>query len=452
MNRFFSNNVAWKIISLLLATLLWFFVINYQNPELTQEIKHNVTIRGINELEAKGYVLENEEQLRNMQVRILLKGPRLEMERLKSDNVQIDVRLDLTQYANLLTEEDAVSIEKPIQITAHTNIEGIIVEDIRPKTVGVVFEREEQATRNIHYTIQNESNSEYAALDPILKPTTVEISGPKSSVEKVETAQININVDNFSEDVLSYTVPIILLDEQGEEVIGVKKVPEYVEVTLPIGKKKRVPLEPQFKGTLPPGYIKANTLVSPQEITIVGKAAIVDTIQSIKLEKIALDNVIQSNNFRTDFILPEGIEYIDNIEPKATVTLEIQKETDYNYQVPVSELNLQVIGLPEGYAYEVIDETVSIVLASTAEKLLAFKPSQIQVTADFSSMQDIIAGEYRIPLQIVVPDEFKVVNVPVYMNILVNAPVDEVPVEPEVPVEGEEDTMVDTQDQPIVEE
>ena len=49
MNRFFSNNVAWKIISLLLATLLWFFVINYQNPELTQEIKHNVTIRGINE-------------------------------------------------------------------------------------------------------------------------------------------------------------------------------------------------------------------------------------------------------------------------------------------------------------------------------------------------------------------------------------------------------------------
>ena len=150
--------------------------------------------------------------------------------------------------------------------------------------------------------------------------------------------------------------------------------------------------------------------------------------------------------------MPEGIEYIDNIEPKATVTLEIQKETDYNYQVPVSELNLQVIGLPEGYTYEVIDETVSIVLASTAEKLLAFKPSQIQVTADFSSMQDIIAGEYRIPLQIVVPDEFKVVNVPVYMNILVNAPVDEVPVEPEVPVEGEEDTMVDTQDQPIVEE
>lgn len=453
MNRFLSNNVAWKIISLLLATLLWFFVINYQNPELTQEIRSNVTIRGINELEAKGYVLQNEEQLRDIQVRILLKGPRLEMERLKNDNVQIDVRLDLTQYANLLTEEDADSIEKPIQITAHTNIEGIVVEDIRPKTVGVIFEREEQATRNIHYTIENESNSEYAALDPILKPTTVEISGPKSSVEKVETAQIKINVDNFSEDVLSYTAPIMLLDDKGEEVVGVKKVPEYVEVTLPIGKKKTVPLEPQFKGVLPPGYIKANTLVSPQTITIVGKADIVDTIQSIKLEKIALENVIESNTFRTDFILPEGIEYIDNIEPKATVTLEIQKETDYNYEIPISELNLQVLGVPEGYTYEVLDDTVSIILASTAEKLLAFKPNQIQVTADLSSIKEGLEGEHRVPLQIVVPSDFKVVNVPLYLNISLKGPVEEVPVEPEVPpIEGEEEVTVEIQDQPIIEE
>lgn len=450
MNRFFSNNVAWKIVSLLLATLLWFFVINYQNPELTQEIKTTVTIRGINELEAKGYVLQNEEELRNMQVRILLKGPRLEMERLKSDNVQVDARIDLTQYANALTAEDADSIGESINIIANVNADRITVEDIRPKDVRVTFEREEKATRNIHYNIENESNSEYAALDPILKPTTVEISGPKSGVERVKTARININVDNFSEDTLSYTAPILLLDEKGEEVIGVKKVPEYVQVTLPIGKKKRVPLEPQFKGTLPPGYIKANTLISPKEITIVGKAEIVDTIQSIKLEKIALDNIIQSSTFRTDFILPEGVEYIDNIESKATVTLEIQKETDYKYQIPPNELNLQVVGLPENYTYEILDETIDIVLASTAEKLLAFETSKIQATADFSSMTALIPGEYRIPLQIVVPEGFSVINVPVYINVLLSAPLEEVPPETDVPVEGE--VEVSTEEEPVTQE
>lgn len=447
MNRFFSNNLPWKIVSFLLATLLWFFVINYQNPVLTQEVKATLTIRGINELEAKGYVLQNEEELRNMQVRILLKGPRLEMERLKNDNVQIDVRLDLTQYANRLTSEDADSIKESIQIPVFVNIDGITVEDVRPKTVSAIFEREKSDTKNIQYKIQNASNSEYAALDPILKPTTVEISGPKGGVERVETAFININVDNFSEDTLSYTVPIQLLDENGEEVVGVKKVPEYVEVTLPIGKKKKVPLEPQFKGSLPPGYIQTNTIINPKEITIVGKPDIVDTVNSIKLEKIVLDNIIQSNTFRVDFILPEGIEYIDNIESKANVTVEVQKETDYQYKIKPQEMNLQVIGLPEGYIYEVLDQEINIVLASTAEKLLGFQTNQIQATVDFASLHNLVTGEYRMPLQIVVPEDFKVVNVPVYMNIQVNK-VEELPPEGEVEAgsneegssEGNEDT------------
>lgn len=439
MNRFFSNNLPWKIVSFLLATLLWFFVINYQNPVLTQEVKTTITIRGINELEAKGYVLQNEEELRDMQVRVRLKGPRLDMERLKNDNVQIDARLDLTQYANMLTNEDADSIEKSVQIPVFINIDGIITEDIRPKTVSVILEREKKDVKNIHYKIENESNSEYAALDPILKPSTVEISGPKSSVERVKRAFININVDNFSEDTLSYTVPIQLLDEEGKEVVGVKKIPEYVEVTLPIGKKKTVILEAQFKGTLPSGYIKTNTIINPQEITIVGKPDIVDAISSIKLEKIALDNVIQSSTFKADFILPEGIEYIDNIESKANVTVEIQKETEYQYKVKPEEIDLKIVGVPEDYIYEIMDQEINIMLGGTAEKLLGFETRQIQATADFASTNPILPGEYRIPLQIVVPEGFKVINIPVYLNIRLSEK-EEVPPEVEEEVEGEIET------------
>lgn len=444
MNRFFSNNLPWKIVSFLLATLLWFFVINYQNPVLTQEVKTTVTIRGINELEAKGYVLQNEEELRNMQVRVLLKGPRLEMERLKNDNVQIDARLDLTQYANMLTSEDADSIKESVQIPVFVNRDGITTEDVRPKMVSVILEREKKDTKKIHYKIENESNSEYAALDPILKPSTVEISGPKSSVERVERAFININVDNFSEDTLSYTVPIQLLDQEGKEVIGVKKVPEYVEVTLPIGKKKRVILEEQFKGTLPPGYIKTNTIINPKEITIVGKPDIVDAINSIKLEKIALDNVIQSSTFKADFILPEGIEYIDNMEPKANVTIEIQKETDYQYKVKPEEMNLKIIGVPENYTYEILDQEISIVLGSTAEKLLGFETGQIQATADLTSISSLIPGEHKVPLQILVPEGFKVVNVPVYINIRLSVP-EEVPPDIDVDTDTGLDTGADTE-------
>lgn len=445
MNRFLSNNLPWKIVSLLLAALLWFFVINSQNPALTREVRVPLTIRGINELEAKGYVLQNEQELRDMEVRVLLKGPRLEMERLTKDKVSIDARIDLTQYANMLTAEDADSIDKTVSILVSGSIEGIKAEDIRPTNVSAVFEREKSVTLDVDYNIENESNSEYAALDPILKPGTVTFSGPKTSVESVERALININIDNFSEDILSYTVPIVLLDKEGKEVTGLKKVPEYVEVTLPIGKKKQVPLEPQFKGTLPVGYIQTNLIVSPQEITIVGKPGVVDQIESIKLEKISLDNIIQSNTFKADFILPEGIECIDNIESRATVTLEIQKETDYSYNVNPNDLNIKVVGLPPDYTYTFADSAVNIILASTAEKLLNFNTKLIEGTIDFSKVTPISDGQYRVSLQTVVPEGFKVVNSPIYINVNVEKIVEEpdipeevIPEEPEVPVEDEE--------------
>lgn len=444
MNRFLSNNLPWKIVSLLLAALLWFFVINSQNPALTKEVRVPLTIRGINELEAKGYVLQNEQELRNMEVRVLLKGPRLEMERLAKDKAPIDARIDLTQYANMLTEEDADSIDKTVSILVSGSIEGIKAEDIRPTNVSAIFEREKSVTMDVHYNIENESNSEYAALDPILKPGKITFSGPKTAVESVERALININVDNFSEDVLSYTAPIILLDEDGQEVTGLKKVPEYVEVTLPIGKKKKVPLEPQFKGTLPAGYIQTNLIVSPKEITIVGKPDIIDQINSIKLEKISLDNVIESNTFKADFILPEGVECIDNIESKATVTLEIQKETDYSYNVNPNDMKIKVVGLPEDYTYEFADSSINIILASTAEKLLNFNPKLIEGTIDFSKVRPISSGQYRMTLQTVVPEGFKVVNGPVYVSVNVEK-VEQEPTPPEEvvptpPVEGEETT------------
>ncbi|MEF9959843.1 CdaR family protein [Niameybacter sp.] len=444
MNRFLSNNLPWKIVSFLLATLLWFFVINSQNPILTKEVKVPLTIRGINELEAKGYVLQNEEELRNMQVRVLLKGPRLDMERLASDNVQVDARLDLTQYANMLTNEDAVSIDKTIKIPVIISTDTIKAEDIRPKDISVIFEREKSTTKEIDYNITNESNSEYAALDPILKPSEVTISGPESAVERVETAMININVDNFSEDVLSYTIPILLLDKEGQEVSGLKKVPEYVEVTLPIGKKKKVELVPQFKGMLPTGYIQTNLIVNPKEITIVGKPDVVDQITSIKLEKIPLDNIIQSNTFRTDFILPEGVEYIDNIESKANVTLEIQKETDYSYKINPEEIELKITGIPAEYQYTILDTSVDVILASTAEKLLSFDLNDLKGTVDFNTVKPFVAGEYKIPLQLVVPEGFKVVNTPIYLNFNVEKIIEDIPPPEDEPIDTpvEEEVVV----------
>lgn len=435
MNNFFSNNLPWKLVSLGLAGMLWLFVINTQNPLQPKEIKEiSVNIKGINEIESKGYVIQNEEALLNTKVKVIVKGPRLELEKLEANkDKMISVNLDLTPSASTLnTGSD--SAERLVEYTATTLGENVRIEEIRPKTTYVTFEKEKSVALPVYSNIHGDNNSQYMALDPIIKPSQVEIKGPKTLVENIHKLVVDINIDDFSEDVLSYTLPIKAVDIEGSEITGLRKSPQYIEVTLPIGKKKTVPLEPQFQGTLPTGYIQTNTIVTPKEITIVGKADIVDQIQTIKLGKISLDNMIQSNTVKVDFLLPNGIDYIDNIEDKAVVTVEIQKENTYEFNIDTNNMNLKVNGLKEGYEYQILEQTVKMILGGTAENLLKFDKNNINGVIDLTGLG---TGEYSIPLQITIPESLKIINTPLTLGVKISQSELEVPeekpVEPEVP-------------------
>ncbi|MEG0501161.1 MAG: CdaR family protein, partial [Cellulosilyticaceae bacterium] len=389
MNRLFANNLPWKLMSLVLASMLWLFVINTQNPLQPKTITDvPVNIKGISEIESKGYVIQNEEQLRNTKVKVVVKGPRLELEKLEANKESlISVDIDLTPFVKMLaTGSD--TIQTPVAYIVTILSEGKVrTEDIRPKTTTVIFEKEKSVTLPVKYNITGDNNSQYMALDPIIKPSQVEIKGPKTTVETIDKVVVDINIDDFSEDVLSYTLPIKALDSEGNEVVGVKKSPQYIEVTLPIGKKKVVPLDPQFQGELPPGYIKTNTIVTPKEITIVGKADLIDSIQVIKLGKISLDNMIQSDTVKVDFLLPDGIEYIDNIENKAVVTVEIQKENTYEFNIDPHSINLEVKGVGEGFKYEIIEPDLKVILGGTAENLLKFDKKNLNGIIDLTGLQ-----------------------------------------------------------------
>ncbi|MEG0013934.1 MAG: CdaR family protein [Cellulosilyticaceae bacterium] len=435
MNRLFANNLPWKLMSLVLASMLWLFVINTQNPLQPKTITDvPVNIKGISEIESKGYVIQNEEQLRNTKVKVVVKGPRLELEKLEANKESlISVDIDLTPFVKMLaTGSD--TIQTPVAYIVTILSEGKVrTEDIRPKTTTVIFEKEKSVTLPVKYNITGDNNSQYMALNPIIKPSQVEIKGPKTTVETIDKVVVDINIDDFSEDVLSYTLPIKALDSEGNEVVGVKKSPQYIEVTLPIGKKKVVPLDPQFQGELPPGYIKTNTIVTPKEITIVGKADLIDSIQVIKLGKISLDNMIQSDTVKVDFLLPDGIEYIDNIENKAVVTVEIQKENTYEFNIDPHSINLEVKGVGEGFKYEIIEPDLKVILGGTAENLLKFDKKNLNGIIDLTGLQE---GEYAIPLHLSIPDNLKLINTPLTLGIRISnkeivIPEIEIPEEPE---------------------
>ncbi|OON97688.1 MAG: hypothetical protein ATN36_02680 [Epulopiscium sp. Nele67-Bin005] len=415
MHKIFENNLVWKIFSLFWAFILWLFVINIQNPEQSKEISNiPVEIVGLSAIEEKGYVVQDEDDLKETLVGLVVKGQRLQLDELVSNKEDlISIVLDFGPYASSLTPE-LTTTEKVIPFTTNLLVEGISIEEVHPSVMYVTLEKEAIVTVPIRYQVTGKQNKDYLEIEPIIKTTEIELRGPESLVNEVVHALVTVDVDDFSEDILKLDVPVTLLDIDGNEVDGIRQGFDTVEVIMPIGERKVVPFEAQFVGTVPNGYLKTNTIITPKEITIVGKAEVLEEIDVIKLEPIALNNKINSITLRIGISLPENVEYIESLDDRAVVTLEIQKENTYNFVIPVEELDLKVTGLPEDMEYEILQEGIGVTLAGTAEDLLSFDKTGVMVTLDLSALGP---GEYSIPIDIQIEENLKVNNSPITLEV-----------------------------------
>lgn len=421
MNKFFSNNLGWKIASVVFALILWVFVINTQNPLQPRDMRNiPIVVKGTNLLTERGYVIKNETALKNQKVRVVVKGPRLQIEKIISNPELIEAKVDITKYVgNISAGMDMVAPIIPVDVSVPV---GLTVVEQTPKTVEVIFEREKTVTKPVEYRIHGGSNSEYQTLTPKIVPDKIDIWGAESYMDDIETVIVDINVENFSEDILSYEIPIKIYDKDGNEITELKQSSQYAEVTLPIGKKKTVPLEMQFVGELPEGFVQTNAVVYPQSITIIGKPELVDTINSIKLEKISLENIIQTSKINTKFILPAGISYLDQIDSQAVVTVQIKEQSIYDYNLDLSKVNLEIINQSQDFDYKLMESEVIVKVKSIAEDLIKINPKDINVTID---MQDYGEGEYEVPLVLEFPPNFSVVESPNIMVLITAKPVEE---------------------------
>ncbi len=422
MNR---HNLHWKLLSILLAMFLWLIVINIQNPVITENIKNvKVDILGLNQVEAKGHVVKDGDQLHNLTVDINIKGQRLEIENFLAEGVTaLRAKINLTPYVQELVDNSGLT-ERLVEIEIDNLPEDIFVEDYEPSAVYIVFESEKTEVFDIIYNINGKEDSQYMTLDPIIKTKEIEIVGPESIVDTIKNVVVDININDFAKDPLVMDLPVFAYDKDGNEVIGITKSRNYVEVILPTGKKKSVPLVAQFNGKLPTGYTLTNIIITPAEITIVGNEDIIDDIDSVKLNSIFLSNIIENTTKQVDFLLPEGVEYIDKIDPKAVVTIEVQKTNVYEFKVEVDDIKLKVIA-PDNISYDILDDTVTLKLSGTAEAILDFKTEQLGATLDLSYGK---LGKHEFTLKIPVAEELEIINSP-SLNVLIEQVEAETPYE-----------------------
>lgn len=274
MSVFRQGGWGLKILSLVLAVILWVYVSNELNPTKEKEFSGvTVLTRGL------GPDLTVTEMPGGVNVRV--QAPNNLIGELS--NKSIEAFADLTNV-------------KPGKITVPLQVEapaGVKVTKVTPQFVTINLEPFMEKQLPVKIRSSNAPEKGYKVLDIRKKPDEVIVRGPKSILEKIDSAFVDVGLRGRNKS-FSETVPVVIGLKSGNLLKEnlVSKVPSVVDIfvsIMPDLPTKAVPVVPVVNGKPAPGYAVLMTVTDPPELTVTGEHDLINDINQVFTQTVNLN-------------------------------------------------------------------------------------------------------------------------------------------------------------------
>ncbi|MBS6256865.1 MULTISPECIES: CdaR family protein [Megasphaera] len=292
MNKI-DKNWQLKIICFLLAIVLWFVIINEQNPLSEGSYTVPITVENLN----SQYITSNVPKT----VYVRLSGPR---------NTIINVGpSDIKAYIDLSdVQEGTVDVPIHVEIPSGTELKKQSMTSTKI-TVDVYTVKEFKLTPHI---VGNLDEKDFISELKIV-PEKVVVSGARRLIQEVSQAVIEVPVNQRNSD-FALMAPIHLYSEDGSPVEGLEMTPWQSNVKVSIGHdamSKSVPLNVNITGQT----ANKTVTIQPTSIQIRGSADTLRSISSIDLPDINVENMKEEKSWKVIIPPVDGINmYPDEIE------------------------------------------------------------------------------------------------------------------------------------------
>lgn len=330
-NKFLYSKITIRIIAILLAVLLWFYVITEQNPIITKEISIPIQFVNRDYLDRNEFVLMDSLDINRLSV--VLKGKKNIL-----DNVSeaiLAATADLSGVKGDGENHIPVSVSGiPIGINSFKQSLSLVKVYVEPRI---------SENRTVSINVIGAPASGLAAMKPLADPADVIITGPASLVGRVISARVDIDITGFSTSI-NQNLSVRLLDEDGNDVPNVKYDPLRVNVAVPIAGTKRVPILFDVVGNPAANFTVSDTNLYPRDIFITGKPEVVGQIESIKTERVDIAGAAAPVDKEVSLIIPLGVELV-NKNDKVRINIDIEEIITKTVEVMSIEIRNQKDGL-----------------------------------------------------------------------------------------------------------
>ena len=288
-----KNKSVVRMISVVLAIVLWAYVIGEVNPTVKKTVSDiPVELTNTETLADRGLALQGDEEYF---AAVVVEGARSELNELKA--ADIHVTADMYGYEK---GENHVSLEVTLP-------DGISLDELKTPEISVTLEDLETKSLPVTVAFVGEPGENLEPAYDYTVPAEVEVRGAESVVAKVSEVRVQVDVRDLTEtwEVLS-EVPTAW-SRDGKLIKNVTISAQSVEVEAIMLHTKQVPLELKVTGTPDKKYGLAEVSI-PKEITVKGTAESLERVTSINADSIDISDVKKNGTVKIKPHLPGGVE------------------------------------------------------------------------------------------------------------------------------------------------
>ncbi|MBQ1310603.1 MAG: hypothetical protein IIY55_02055 [Blautia sp.] len=413
MKKRITENLALKIISLMLGVLVWLIVANINDPIISRGFTiQNVELINEAYIDNTGKVCLRDGD--RTPVRVTLTGNSSVLSRLSADDIRVVA--DLQQAVSLDTDPVMIPLSASCSRIPSSNI------SVSPQNFSVTLE--DKVTNEFLVTVtsgDSKPGKGYEIGSQTAYPEKVQVTGPKSLMKKLDKVIAAVNVGGITED-KTETASLRVVDKNADTLS------ETAMSNLRIGNEGKVTvttrlwrirtdvgLNAEYSGNPAEGFCVNKITTVPETISVAGTT---DALENLRLdgnvlwipeESIDIEGQKQDVEVKVNIsqYLPAGLKLTTGSSDEVIVTVRILPDGSDIYTISTS--SVRVDNKAEEFQAAFGVDKIELRIRAEDGDLSDFHIEDCIASIDLEDKEE---GTFEVPVNISLPEGYALIGKP----------------------------------------
>lgn len=411
MKNRIMNNFWLKLLSLVVAFIVWLLIMNTTDPTVSkrfEEIPVNILNENVITSANQVYEVEGGDT-----VDVVVKGKRSFVEELTETDFYATA--DLSKLSTVNTAGIQVKLNKKTK----ENIEL----DWNNEVLRVSLEKRDSQQFKIQITTEGDLADGYVLGEVTTQPNMIEVSGGESKVKRVSSVGAMIQLNGQSQEFEADVTPILY--NQDKDVIDSNNVTfskDKIHVKVQVLPTKMVPVYVDVTGTPAEGYRHIQTDFKPESVMISGTKAELDKIKSltIPVDISGAKKDVEREVDISQYILSSPCKLADEFST-VSIRCVIEKNGKRTFSFVNSDINVKNLPADMNFSYVDENERHTIHISGGEDDLQNVTLTSLGASIDMAGLK---AGSHRVEVIFDLPQSLKLKS-KVWVEVLLTQSGDE---------------------------